>query len=201
MRHPLLHGIDVGSPLRGGRTTRTATGLEIEAGGADIWGHRDEGHFAFTPVDGNFEASVRIHALSMADVYTKAGLMLRASLAEGSAHVMLLAFGDNQPRNHNNGGLEFQSRLTDDGACTGIYPPQPLPPQPEFPVNFPRVWLKLVRAGATFTSLASTDGLTWRKFCVHRQELPTQAYLGLAVTSHHPEQTVRAAFDPLTLAE
>jgi hypothetical protein len=68
-------------------------------------------------------------------------------------------------------------------------------------VNFPRVWLKLVRAGATFTSLASTDGLTWRKFCVHRQELPTQAYLGLAVTSHHPEQTVRAAFDPLTLAE
>ena len=123
--------------------------------------------------------------------------MLRASLAEGAEHAFLLAFGDNQPRNKNNGGLEFQSRNALSGACTAIYPPQPLRLQPDFPVKFPLVWLKLVRDGHTITGQCSQDGENWQTYCVHQQPLPRAAYLGLAVTSHNSDKTVRAIFDQL----
>jgi regulation of enolase protein 1 (concanavalin A-like superfamily) len=192
-----LTGFDLGSPRLGGSTHQAVSAVEITAGGADIWGTRDECHFACAPVTGSFELSVRLEALTMADVYTKAGIMLRASLEAGAPHVMLLAFGDNQPRNHNNGGLEFQSRLAPNGACSGIYPPQPLPAQPDFPVHFPHVWLKLTRERDVFTGYFSTDGKVWRQYCVHQQALPRSAQVGLAVTSHHVDHKVVARFTEL----
>ncbi len=189
-----LAGSDVGSPRLRGTTQQSATDVEIVAGGEDIWGTRDEFHYAHALVSGDFELSVRVVSLTMADLYTKAGLMLRASLEAGAEHALLLAFGDNQPRNQNNGGLEFQSRVAANGPCTGIYPPQPLPPQPDFPVRFPNVWLKLTRHGDTITGLSSEDGQSWRTFSVHEQRLPREAHVGLAVTSHNANQTVRAVF-------
>jgi hypothetical protein len=192
-----LTGIDVGSPRLRGKTTGSTRDLEIVAGGEDIWGTRDEFHFAHALVSGDCELGVRIVSFAMADVYTKAGLMLRSSLEAGAEHAFLLAFGDNQPRNKNNGGLEFQYREALNGPCTGIYPPQPLPPQPDFPVSFPDVWLKLVREGDTITGQGSQDGQRWRTFCVHRQRLPPAACLGLAVTSHNADQTVKVVFSHL----
>ncbi len=180
-----------------GATTYSSRNIDILAGGKDIWETRDEFHFACAKVLGDFELSVRLASLTMADVYTKAGLMLRASLAEGAEHAFLLAFGDNQPRNKNNGGLEFQSREALHGPCTAVYPPQPLRLQPDFPVKFPLVWLKLVRDGHTITGQCSQDGEEWRTYCVHEQPLPRTAYLGLAVTSHNSDKTVRAIFDQL----
>jgi hypothetical protein len=197
MDTPSLTGTDVGSPRLHGKTVLSTHGLEIVAGGEDIWGTRDEFHFACALVSGDCELSVRIVSLTMADVYTKAGLMLRSSCEAGAEHALLLAFGDNQPRNKNNGGLEFQYREAVDGPCTGIYPPQPLPPEPDFPVSFPDVWLKLIRDGDTITGQSSQDGVGWKTFCVHRQRLPRAAYLGLAVTSHHANQTVKAVVSDL----
>ena len=82
------------------------------AGGEDIWGERDEFHFAYVPVSAKFrDGCPRPISLDMADLYKKAGLMLHASLENGAEHAMLLAFGDNQLRNKNNGGFEFQSRM------------------------------------------------------------------------------------------
>jgi hypothetical protein len=200
MNQPSLTGIDIGSPRLPGKLIQSSQGITVVAGGEDIWGTRDEHHFAYLPVTGNFELNVRLDSLAMADVYTKAGIMLRASLAEGAEHVMLLAFGDNQPRNKNNGGLEFQCRVAANGPCHGIYPPQPLPPQPDFPVSFPNVWLKLIRAGDTYTSQSSRDGQHWKTFSIHQQLLPATAYLGLAATSHNVNQTIKAIFSRLTFS-
>ncbi len=196
-----LTGLDLGAPRLFGKKTQSGTDIEIIAGGADIWGTRDECHFACAQVTGDFELSVRLDSLSMADVYTKAGLMLRASLDAGAEHAMLLAFGDNQPRNKNNGGLEFQYRECANRESVGIYPPQPLPVQPDFPVNFPNVWLKLIRKDGTITGQNSRDGKTWRTFSVHQQGLPRTAFLGLAVTSHNVNQTVKAIFSHLHFSE
>ncbi|MEI6107822.1 MAG: hypothetical protein WCR49_12525 [Opitutae bacterium] len=200
MNTPNLTGHDIGSPLLRGATKQTGPAVEITAGGEDIWGLRDQCHFACMPVTGNFSLSVRVISLTMADLYSKAGLMLRASLEPGAEHAMLLTFGDNQPRNHNNGGLEFQSRVTTDGECSGIYPPQPLPPTPDFPASFPHLWLKLSRDGDTFTAQCSADRTRWRTYCVHHQQLPATAFLGLAVTSHNANQTVKAVFSDISLA-
>jgi hypothetical protein len=69
--------------------------------------------------------------------------------------------------------------------------------QPDFPVSFPDVWLKLVREGATITGRSSRDGERWKTFCVHQQRLPPAAYLGLAVTSHDADQAVKVVFSHL----
>ena len=198
MTPPIFVAQDIGAPHLSGATEQNGPTVTITAGGADIWGNRDECHFAHVPVAGDFDLSVRIAALEMADTYTKAGLMLRASLDPGAPHVMLLSFGDNQPRNKNNGALEFQSRLAAQGDCTGIYPPQPLSPKPDFPASFPDHWLRLTRQGGTLTGSFSTDGQMWRTFCTHIQAFPGTALLGLAVTSHNEARTVRASFQHLT---
>jgi hypothetical protein len=200
MGAPSFSSVDIGSPRLPGALTPSDARFEILAGGEDIWGTRDECHFACVPVSGDFDLTARLDALGMADVYTKAGLMVRASLDEGAEHAYLLAFGDNQPRNNNNGGLEFQYRDTVNGPSIGVYPPQPLPDVPDFPVAFPDVWLRLVRRGNTFTASASRDGQAWKTFCVHQQSLPLAAHLGLAVTSHNPARPVTAAFSHVDLA-
>jgi hypothetical protein len=95
--------------------------------------------------------------------------------------------------------VEFQYRAKAHGACTGIYPPQPLPVRPDFPVNFPNVWLKLIRAADLITGLHSHDGACWTIFSGHQQRFPHVAHLGLAVTSHHPTQPVKAIFSQIQL--
>lgn len=201
MKTPRLTPTDVGSPRLAGTTKLAGQDIEITAGGQDIWETRDEFHFAHVQVAGDFTLSICLASLTMADPYTKAGLMLRTGLDAGAEHAFLLAFGDNQARNRNNGGLEFQSRAQANGGCTGVYPPQPLPVPPDFPVNFPHVWLRLSRKGQVVTAEFSQDGRDWRTFAVHRQEFPGTAYLGLAVTSHNVNQTVRAVFRDVELSQ
>ena len=198
MPRPHLFAHDIGQPQISGATVEEGSSVLVTAGGADIWGSRDECHFAHLAVKGDFDISVRVVGLEMADVYTKAGLMLRASLDDGAQHAMLLTFGDNQPRNKNNGALEFQSRLVAGGECIGIYPKQPLPTQPDFPASFPQHWLRLTRRDETLTGLFSTDGQAWQTFCTHTQAFPDPALLGLAVTSHNGARAVRASFQELT---
>jgi isoquinoline 1-oxidoreductase beta subunit len=200
MHAPILHGIDIGSPRLAGLATQTDSTIEMVSGGADIWGRRDECHFANLAVQGDFEFSVQVNAISMADLYSKAGIMWRASLDAESIHVMLLSFGNNDPRNKNNGGIEFQSRLALGSECSAIYPPQPLPSQPDFPVHFPQVWLKLIRKGDTFTSLFSQNGVSWKSYCEHRQAVPVGGYLGLAATSHYEAQTITTRFSNLRVS-
>lgn len=199
MTIPTLVAHDVGLPNGVGSSVQDEAAVNITAGGVDIWSNRDEFHFAHFAISGDFDISVRVEALEMADVYTKAGLMLRASLDDAAPHAMLLTFGDNQPRNKNNGALEFQSRLVAGGECTGIYPPQPLSLQPDFPASFPQHWLRLTRKNDLMTGLFSTDGKQWRSFCTHTQTFPDTALLGLAVTSHNEARVVRASFRDLTL--
>ena len=56
------------------------------------------------------------------------------------------------------------------------------------------MWLKLIRDGDTITGQGSQDGERWKTFCVHQQRLPQAVYLGLAVTSHSANQTVKGVF-------
>lgn len=194
-----FNGVDIGDPATPGDSKFLDDRWEIVAGGVDIWGTRDEFHYSCLRVAGDFELTARLDSLTMADVYTKAGLHLRTSLESGAEHAFMLAFGDNQPRNKNNGGIEFQYRETLNGACTGIYPPQPLPSQPDFPVNYPNVWLSLIRHGDLILGLHGTDPTNRKIFCRHLQRFPATLYVGLAVTAHHAEQSVKAVFSQVQL--
>ncbi len=192
-----LSGRDIGAPALKGATVMTGKEARITAGGADIWGNRDEGHFACIQMGGNFSLTARIDAMEMADPHTKAGIMLRASAEPSAPHLMLFAFGDNRARNKNTGGIEFQSRAIPFGNCEGVYPAQPLAEPPEFGVSFPNVWLRLQRRGDVYEAFASKDGEMWRRYCQHKMVFSGTPLLGLAVSSHNAKKAVTVSFSQI----
>jgi hypothetical protein len=177
--------IDIGNPSIKGTVKISDNGFDMTAGGADIWGVKDEFNFVYVERTGNFDLVSRIESLTAANQYTKAGIMAREDLTPGSRHIYFQMFPDNSPRNKNNGGYEFQYRTVKDSPMKAIYP-KSSEGAPEFPVAFPNTWIRLQRVRNEFTGYYSTDGRTWKVFTTYALELPSKIYLGMAVTSHNP---------------
>jgi hypothetical protein len=188
---------DIGNPAIGGITNVSGDGIDITAGGADIWGVKDEFRFAWVERTGNFDFISRIESLSAPHLYTKAGLMAREDLTAGSRHIYFQVFPNNNPRNKNNGGYEFQYRQVKDGEMKAIYPASSTG-VPEFPVAFPNTWIRLKRVNNDFTGYFSSDGKTWKVYTTFTLELPEKIYLGPAVTSHKTTETAVAKFRDLS---
>lgn len=170
---------DIGGPVAGS-TARLADGWELTAGGADIWGAGDQFRFAYERRTGDFDVAVRVSSLTQTDLHTKAGLMVRDSLAPDARHIFAFVFPSNAARNNNDGGYEFQSRDTTGGSAAAIYPPTPHPR-----VNYPDTWLRLKRAGNTWTAYSGGDGRAWRLMATKLLALPDTVFFGLALTAHN----------------
>lgn len=175
---------DVGNPSIPGTVKISENGFDLTAGGADIWGNKDEFNFVYVERTGDFDFVCRVQSLAPANLYTKAGLMAREDLTAGCRHVYFQVFSDNSLRNHNNGGYEFQYRSAKDSAMKAIYP-KTSEGSPEFPVEYPNTWIRLQRINNEFTGYYSTDGKTWKPYTTFTLELPPKIYLGLAVTAHN----------------
>jgi hypothetical protein len=184
---------DVGNPSIKGIVKTSNNGFDITAGGADIWGVKDEFNFVYVERTGDFDLVSRIESLTAANLYTKAGLMARENLTAGCRHIYFQVFSDNNPRNKNNGGYEFQYRQEKDSLMKAIYP-KSSEGTPEFPVEYPNTWIRLQRVKNEFTGYYSTDGKTWKIYTTYTLELPPKIYLGLAVTSHNTNHTASAKF-------
>ncbi len=187
---------DIGSPVIQGSTKAIPGGLEVVAGGKDIWGASDEFHFTYQKQTGDFDVMVRVESLSAPHLYSRAGLMAREDLSADSRHVFFLVFPDNRPRHNNTSAYEFQYREQKSGGSKAIYPPQSAEP-PAFPVDFPHVWLRLQRIGNHFTGFASTDGKNWKPYGSYSLDLPPTVFLGLAATSHIAQDSTTARFKDL----
>ena len=184
---------DIGNPDLSGVTDLMNVGLSITAGGADIWGVKDEFRFSYFEQNGDFDLVARIESLTATNLYTKAGLMAREELTDNSRHIFFQVFPNNNARNRNNGGFEFQYREVKNGEMKAIYPAKS-DGSPEFPVNFPNTWIRLKRAVNEFTGYTSTDGKTWKVYTSFTMELSKKIYLGVAVTSHDTKKTTKAIF-------
>lgn len=188
-----FNSADIGHPALAGSTRVMSEGLSLTAGGADIWGARDEFRFAYFEQAGDFHMVARIESLTDADLYTKAGLMAREDLTENCRHIFFQVFPNNNPRNHNNGGYEFQYRNAKGAEMRAIYPAKS-DGIPEFPANYPNTWIGLQRSGDDFTGFYSADGRTWKTFSTFSMGLAKRVYLGLAVTSHNTKESATAVF-------
>jgi hypothetical protein len=184
---------DIGNPSIAGTVKVLANGVDMYAGGEDVWGSKDEFNFVYLEKTGDFDFVSRIESLMAAHQYTKAGLMAREDLTPGCRHIYFQVFSDNSPRNKNNGGFEFQYRAAKDSLMKAIYP-KSATGTPEFPVQFPNTWIRLQRVGNDFTGFYSTDGKTWKIYTTYKLELPSKIYLGLALTSHNPVHAASAKF-------
>jgi len=185
--------LDVGNPAIRGTVTVSDNGFDIAAGGADVWGTKDEFNFVYIDKTGDFDFAARVEGLTSAHQYTKAGLMAREDLTPGSRHVYFQLFPDNTPRNKNNGGFEFQYRQIAGGEMKAIYPAKS-EGTPDFPVTFPDTWIRLKRVGNRFTGYSSKDGKSWKEYADFTLDLPEKVYLGAAVTSHNINKVAVARF-------
>lgn len=184
---------DIGNPAIAGTVKISKGGFDVTAGGADIWGIKDEFNFIYVERTGDFDIVTRIESLSAPHQYTKAGLMAREDLTAGSRHIYFQVFPDNKPRNKNNGGYEFQYRQLKDGEMKAIYPKSAVG-TPEFPVSYPDTWVRLQRVRNDFTGYYSTDGRNWKAYTTYSLELPAKIFVGLAVTSHNKSESASARF-------
>lgn len=184
---------DIGNPALAGSTNMTEDGISMTAGGADVWGVKDEFGFSYFEQNGDFDLVAQIESLTAPHLYTKAGLMAREQLSDNSRHIFFQVFPNNNPRNKNNGGYEFQYRKEQAGEMKAIYPAK-FDGTPEFPVNYPNTWIRLKRTGSEFTGYYSADGKTWKTFTTFSMELSKKVYLGLAVTSHNTKESATAVF-------
>jgi hypothetical protein len=184
---------DVGNPAIEGTVTVSKSGFDITAGGADVWGVKDEFNFVYIERTGDFDFAARVESLTAPHLYTKAGLMAREDLTSGSRHIYFQIFPDNKPRNKNNGGFEFQYREQTDSEMKAIYPAR-FDGTPDFPVTFPNTWIRLKRVGDKFTGYTGTDGKSWKEYATYTLVLPEKVYLGPAVTSHNTTEYTTAKF-------
>jgi fibronectin type 3 domain-containing protein len=170
---------DVGIPgIAGSHFACDVAGdIEIVGGGLDIWGASDEGHIVLKPVDGDFDARVRLDGLSLPTttgpaLIAKAGLMVRETTAADSPTLHLLA----NPLPPGRNLLEAGRRQTVGGTTSSWGTNQTALAMPQ--------WIRLVRAANTFTGYRSTNGTDWIVFANTTQTLPSTLQVGLAVTAH-----------------
>ena len=96
---------DVGQVSKAGIVTSEKNVIQIIAGGADIWGTRDQFHFCYVLIKGDFELSTQVLSLTAANAYTKAGIMARVNLDDNSQHVFYQVFPKQQCAEQKQWGL------------------------------------------------------------------------------------------------
>ena len=98
---------DIGTPAITGSTTYASGKYTINAGGADIWNNSDQFHYVYQPLSGDAEIIARVSGLGASDVWAKAGVMVRETLAADSRHADALVSAGN--------GYTFQRRIDPSG--------------------------------------------------------------------------------------
>jgi hypothetical protein len=154
----------------------TSTWVEIGGAGGDIWGGADAFHFRYftTPLTGDGSITVQLTNQQNTNIFAKAGIMLRRSLAANSAHITL----DIKPDT----GIELLTRAQDGGDTSFLGGSGP----------GLGGTLRLSRTGNQVTAAVSPGGSGWT--VVGTATLTGPVYLGLAVTSHDVAVVNQAQF-------
>jgi len=163
----------------------------INAAGADIWSNVDEFRYVYKQLVGDGAIVARVDTILEANVWGKAGVMIRESLAPGSIHGFMCLTPD--------GRRAFQNRLDNgSGFCFSAH---------SYPgaITLPH-WVKLEREGDQFTAYHSVDGVNWilqpdNEDLVsylspnpQRIYMPDTVHIGLALTSHAGSIATSAIF-------
>ncbi len=172
---------DIGAPSIPGSASFDQGRLTITAGGIDIWGQSDQFTFVYQQVTGDVDVIARVDSVTVAHEWSKAGLMVRSSLAADAAHALALVSAGR--------GVAFQRRLLAGGSSSNTYGPIVTPPR----------WVRAVRIGTTVTTYSSADGIGWTTVGSADIGLGAVAYVGLAVTSHNPSAATTAEFSQISM--
>jgi glucose/arabinose dehydrogenase len=175
---------DVGAVAAAGSLTVAGSTYTLRGSGADIWATADEFRFAFQNVTGDATITARLVSLGNTNAWAKAGVMMRDGLTAGARYVAaILPSATGNP-------LRQQIRTAVNGASgstNGVANTRP-------------VYLRVSRAGNTFKSFWSTNGVTFTQMGgTTTMTLPSTLSVGLAVTSHADGTLTSAVFDNVSI--
>ena len=157
--------------------------FEATAGGLDIGGNTDAFHFTQQEVIGDFDMTVLVTKLDLADPLSKAGLMARENLAPDSRTLQTYFTpigGANE--------VQVGVRSTVGGPTTDAN----FQIGPRASAN-PLRWLRLTRTNSTFTAYHGTNGVNWIVSGITTQAFSSTLNIGMAVASHTTNGEVTTA--------
>lgn len=169
---------DVGAVKIPGTTSYDAVAQEytLRAAGSNMWFGKDEFHFAWRRISGDFILQTRVAFPGKGvDPHRKAGLIVRSSLDSGSPHVNVSRHGDGLV------ALQFRRAA---GADTE---------EVRSAVNGADV-LQLERKGDTYTMSVARFGDTYTTEHLTGVTLGPDVYVGVFVCSHNPDVAETAVF-------
>ncbi len=150
----------------------------------DIWGTADAFQFMSQPLAGDGAIVARVVSVSDTHLAAKAGVMIRAGLAPDAANMAALRESGHRPGGHRAVAAE-RGAPSAQTLFTGVTAPY---------------WVKLVRAGGTFTAYRSADGVAWTLQSTQTIDMTGPVYAGLAVSAHNSGGNVCAAtFDSVSI--
>jgi TolB protein len=169
---------DVGAPKLAGSAAYDAAAQEytLEAGGVNMWGARDEFHFAWKRLSGDFILQARVELLGKGvDPHRKLGLIVRAGLEADAPYADAAVHGDGLTSlqyRRAKGGETAESRSTVTGADV----------------------LQLERRGTTIVMSVARFGDPLAVTQVADLPLGEAVHAGLFLCSHNPDVRERAVF-------
>lgn len=174
---------DIGNTGASGTLNVSSGTYTIAGAGSGIAaaGTSDSFSFVSTPASGNIELVTKLTSQTNTSPYAVAGLMIRDSLsATGSGAVVGVS-----PQN----GINFTYRLTDGSTSNTTLGPSTAAP----------VYLRLVLSGTSLAGYQSSDGISWNLVGKCTITLPTNYYIGFAVSSNVSGTLSTAVFNNVTL--
>jgi RHS repeat-associated protein len=159
--------------------TFTITG----SGSVSTTGSVDGFHFVYQSMSGDGSIVARVVSrTNNTNFYASAGAMIRETLFQGSTHA-----NSSSTESATNAG--FVNRTATSGTATTAYVGAALPG-----------WVKVVRAGNTFSGYKSTDGVTWVQVGSNATiSMAQTVYVGLAVGSGSTTTSSTATLDNVSV--
>ena len=169
------HG-DIGAPKLAGAAAYDPASQEytLEAAGTNMWAAKDEFHFAWKKLTGDFilQATVEFAGTGV-EPHRKAGLMVRSALDGASAHVNASRHGD--------GLTSLQFRRTAGAETEEV----------RSDLAGPNV-LQLERRGDTYTMSVARFGDPFSTTQISDVKLGEDVYAGIYLCSHNPDVREKA---------
>lgn len=174
---------DIGAPAIAGAATYDAGSREytIAAGGVNMWGQRDEFHFVWKRIAGDFTIQARVELVGKGvNAHRKAGLMVRPDQEADAPYVDGVVHGDGLTSlqfRRAKGAITEEQRVTTAGAEI----------------------VKLERKGNRYTFSAAKSGESFMTTELTDIALGDSVLVGLVVCSHDAAVTEKAIFRDVTI--
>ena len=172
---------DIGAVGQAGSSSGSGSSRTVSGAGADVWGTADAFHFAYMPMSGDASITAEVASITGAEAWTKVGVMMRGSTAANAAHAFMLVSAGK--------GLAFQRRATDGSTSANTAGGTGTAPR----------WVRLTRTGNVITASVSANGSTWTTVGSATIALPSNALVGLAVSSHDTSRLATGTFENISV--